>query len=155
VTRPSLAFQTFGCRLNQAESEGWQSELAARGYAIADRSEADVFCVHSCAVTEPAVKEVTRLLRAVRQQRPELKIILSGCAAELVKEVAIDLRIPHAQKGEWLTQTLSFLQAQALPATTALLPPPRHRTRAWLIIQDGCDQFCAYCIVPHLRGAPV
>ncbi len=155
MTRPSLAFQTFGCRLNQAESEGWQSELAARGYAITDRSEADVFCVHSCAVTEPAVKEVTRLLRAVRQQRPKLKIILSGCAAELVKEVAIDLRIPHAQKGEWLTQTLAFLQAQALPTTTPHLSPPRHRTRASLIIQDGCDQFCAYCIVPHLRGAPV
>ncbi len=153
---PALAFQTFGCRLNQAESEGWQSELAAQGYPIVPWEEADIFIVHSCAVTEPAVKEVTRLLRMARQQRPTLSLILSGCAAELVKEVAIDLRIPHAKKPEWMALTTAFLATRTPLTPLARAASPRAtRTRAALIIQDGCDHFCAYCIVPHLRGTPI
>jgi threonylcarbamoyladenosine tRNA methylthiotransferase MtaB len=152
---PTLAFQTFGCRLNQAESEGWQSALAAAGYAIVDAAQADVFIVHSCAVTEPAVKEVTKLLKAAKKRTPAQRLILSGCAAELVKGVAIDLRIPHAQKPAWVQHVTTFLNT--LPcATPPAAPPPRpHRTRASLILQDGCDHFCAYCIVPHLRGKPI
>lgn len=169
---PTLAFQTFGCRLNQAESEGWQAALTAQGYALAEKTQADVFIVHSCAVTEPAVKEVTKLLKAHRKQVPQQRLILSGCAAELVHDVAIDLRIPHAQKAAWLQCVTEFLQQlpKAVEHPTAGAPidvadglqdfplsPARaapHRTRASLILQDGCDQFCAYCIVPHLRGAP-
>lgn len=152
---PALAFQTFGCRLNQAESEAWQAELATRGFPITTKDHADVFLVHSCAVTEPAVKEVTRLLRSLHRQRPEVSLILSGCAAELVSGVPIALRIPHSQKPEWMTHVTTFLNT--LPARAPTLSTTSHpsRTRASLIIQDGCDHFCAYCIVPHLRGAPV
>lgn len=152
--RPALAFHTFGCRLNQAESEHWQSLLAAQGFPITDREHADVFCVHSCAVTEPAVKEVTRLLRTVQQHNPALRLILSGCAATLVTDVDVDLRIPHDEKANWVAHVLRFLQTFTVTATQS--PPARpHRTRASLILQDGCDHFCAYCIVPHVRGAPV
>lgn len=150
---PSIAFQTFGCRLNQAEAEGWQRALAAQGYPIVEMAQADVFCVHSCAVTEPAVKEVAKLVRSVRKSAPQMRVILSGCAAELVHET-VDLRLPHAQKAQWLSHVTAYLKT--LSSTHEVLQTSiAHRTRATLILQDGCDQFCAYCIVPHLRGAPV
>lgn len=151
----SLAFQTFGCRLNQAESEAWQAELATRGFPITTKDHADVFIVHSCAVTEPAVKEVTRLLRSLHRQRPDVSLILSGCAAELVRGVPIALRIPHSQKPEWMELVTAFLATLPAKSPSPTTISPHTRTRASLIIQDGCNHFCAYCIVPHLRGAPV
>ena len=154
-SKPSIAFQVFGCRLNQAEAEGWQHALAEEGYPIVSPKEADILCVHSCAVTEPAVKEVTKLLRHCKRIRPDQRLILSGCATTLVEDVALDLSIPHAVKSEWLARTRAFLQTLPPPTTPNATPDARHRTRAALILQDGCDQFCAYCIVPHLRGAPV
>lgn len=154
VAKPSIAFQVFGCRLNQAEAEGWQRALADEGYPIVAPKEADILCVHSCAVTEPAVKEVTKLLRHCKRVRPDQRLILSGCATTLVEDVALDLAIPHAVKAEWLSRTRAFLETLPPPVTPSATPDAPHRTRAALILQDGCDQFCAYCIVPHLRGKP-
>lgn len=152
---PTLAFQVFGCRLNQAEAEGWQSALAAEGYTILSDQSADVLCVHSCAVTEPAVKEVTRFLKRQRHRFPKQAIILSGCAATLVGDLPIDLRIPHDVKATWLPRVRAFLSTHITVPSTGHPTPAAHRTRASLIVQDGCDHFCAYCIVPHLRGKPV
>ncbi len=148
---PAIAFHIFGCRLNQAEAAEWQRALLARGFSIVERTEADVLCVHSCAVTEPAAHEVVKLLRAERQRHPERKLILSGCAANLVPPELANLIIPHADKEQWLPRVLHFLNAEATPVSDR---PYRLRTRASLIVQDGCDRFCAYCIVPHLRGTP-
>ncbi len=149
---PSVAFLVYGCRLNQAEAAEWQSQLAARGVPIVDKALAEVLCVHSCAVTEPALHEIEKTLRAHRAQHPQTKIILSGCAATLLPTELRDLAIPHADKAHWLERVFHFI-GPAAPAT-APFPLPRRRTRASLIVQDGCDRFCAYCIVPHLRGAP-
>ena len=156
-SKPSIAFQTFGCRLNQAEAEGWQHALAAEGYPIVPPEAADVFCVHSCAVTEPAVREVAKLLRARRNRHPSQKLIVSGCATALLGDIALDLRIPHEQKGEWLPRVRTFLSAlpPKAPGETPIVTSEHRRTRAALILQDGCDHFCAYCIVPHVRGKPV
>ncbi len=146
----TVAFLTYGCRLNQAEVAAWQHELAAQGFEIVSPEDAGVLCVHSCAVTEPALHEVVKTLRAIRHRRPTQRIVLSGCAATLVPPELADLTIAHAQKAEWLSRVRAFIGAPS-SAPTAL---PRKRTRASLIVQDGCDRFCAYCIVPHLRGAP-
>ncbi len=148
---PSIAFHTFGCRLNQAEAAERQHALAMRGFPIVDREHADVFCVHSCAVTEPAVHEIVKFLRAYRQKHPMTPIVLSGCAATLVPDGLADLVVPHAEKDHWLPRVLHLLKVTPpIPQEHSYRP----RTRASLIVQDGCDRFCAYCIVPHLRGAP-
>ncbi|MEG2465720.1 MAG: MiaB/RimO family radical SAM methylthiotransferase [Kiritimatiellia bacterium] len=149
----NFAFTVFGCRLNQAEAAQWQDALEARGWKATPIEQAEILFVHSCAVTEPAAHEVLRTLHTLRAKRPTAKIILSGCAATLLPENVANLVIPHERKTEWLNEVLAFLQE---PAT--LVPPltkVRHKTRATLIIQDGCNQFCSYCIVPHLRGMPV
>ncbi len=146
-----VAFLVYGCRLNQAEAAEWQAGLVARGFSIVDREEAEVLCVHSCAVTEPALHEVVKTLRAFRRRHPETAILLSGCAATLVPPDLADLLLPHAEKAQWLERVLAFL---GTPTVSGPRVTPKHRTRASLIVQDGCDRFCAYCIVPHLRGAP-
>lgn len=152
---PRVAFRTFGCRLNQAEAGGWQEELTRLGLQVSPEREADVLCVHSCAVTEEAVREVRKTLAAYKRNHPTGRIVLSGCAAELLQTDPADCIIPHADKADWLTRVKAFLNLEA--TETPVIPEfeKRRRTRASLIVQDGCDRFCAYCIVPHLRGAPV
>lgn len=156
ATAPAIAFRVFGCRLNQAEAAAWQAALAARGFPIVPPEAADVLCLHSCAVTATAEHEAAKFLRTFRQRHPATRIILSGCAAELAPHAWADLILPHARKAQWLDETLAFLDTlRPTPAPPVNPPPPpRAKTRATLIIQDGCDRFCAYCIVPHLRGAP-
>lgn len=152
---PRVAFRVFGCRLNQAEAGLWQEELTALGLRTVPEAEADVLCVHSCAVTEEAVREVRKTLAAYKRLRPAGRLVLSGCAAELLTSDPCDCVIPHAAKAEWAARVKSFLHLDAAPSPVAAPFEDRRRTRASLIVQDGCDRFCAYCIVPHLRGAPV
>lgn len=149
-----VAFLVFGCRLNQAEAAAWQRELTARGWEESPPESADLVCVHSCAVTDAAQQEVRRTLRRLRRVAPKASVLLSGCAADLMPEGLADLRVPHARKDAWLTEVERAFGGTAAP-TPLPASPVRHRTRASLIVQDGCDRFCAYCIVPHLRGAPV
>lgn len=155
MNRPTLAFQTFGCRLNQAEAEAWQHALIAEGFPIVAPEQAQVFCVHSCAVTETAVKEVVKFLRTLRKRNTTQRIILSGCASTLIHDVTVDLCIPHENKSEWLPRVRAFLATLQSETPQTVAPWEKHRTRASLILQDGCDQFCAYCIVPYVRGKPI
>lgn len=148
-----VGFWVFGCRLNQAEAAAWQAALAARGVAIVPRESAAVVCVHSCAVTAPALHEVVKAVRAFRRRRPDVRIVLSGCAAELVPAGLAELVLPHREKANWVARVMAYLAE--LPSETFGAVTVRGRTRASLIVQDGCDRFCAYCIVPYLRGAPV
>ena len=155
---PRVAFLVFGCRLNQAEAERWREALARRGAPIVPPAEADVLCAHTCAVTAPAAREALRALRAWRAAHPAGLLVASGCAATLLPRGLADLTLPHADKGRWVAAVCERLGLPAEPppahAAGAESAPPR-RTRAALIAQDGCDRFCAYCIVPHMRGAPV
>lgn len=148
-----FSFHVYGCRLNQAEAATWRSALEAKGWQAVRVEEAEILFVHSCAVTEPAVHEIEKMLRAHRQKFPHVKVVVSGCAATLLPSALCDLQLPHEQKAQWVQAVLAFA---ATPSdVTSCGTAARYRTRASLIIQDGCDQFCSYCIVPYMRGAPV
>ena len=149
----TAAFIVFGCRLNQAEAAEWQSRLTAFGAEWAPEGEADVLFVHTCAVTATAAHEAEKRLKALRKRRPDAKILVSGCAAGLLPEGLVDRLVPHEQKARWLDEALALLDLR--PDTPQRKAPATTRARASLIVQDGCDRFCAYCIVPHTRGAPV
>ena len=150
-----VAFAVYGCRLNQAEAETWKAALAQAGACLVPATEeADILCVHSCAVTAPAAREAIRAIRAFRAKDQGRRVLVSGCAAALLPPGLADCVIPHAEKARWLERALPFLRGLGALAPLPAPPPPR-RTRASLIAQDGCDAFCAYCIVPHMRGAPV
>lgn len=153
---PRFAFRVFGCRLNQAEAAGWREQLLAWGAQEAPNEQADVLFVHTCAVTAPAAHEAETFVRAFRAKHPAARVVLSGCAAELLSPTLADEVIPHRQKADWVPLAQTCLSDWGF-SPTGFEPSGGHslpRARATLIVQDGCDRFCAYCIVPHLRGAP-
>lgn len=153
---PCVAFQVFGCRLNQAEAAEWRTALLTEGAVEASPDGADVLCVHSCAVTAPAAHEAEKAIRAFRTRHPEARVVLSGCAAGLMPPELADLLVPNAAKAAWVAQVKAALARWGFAPVPAEGPANvPQRARASLIVQDGCDRFCAYCIVPHVRGRPV
>ena len=157
---PSFTFAilVYGCRLNQAEAERFRGALTRWGGVEVPRNEAQVLCLHSCAVTAPAAHEAEKTLRAFRKANPAAKVILSGCAAGLLPTDLSELRVLNPDKDRWEAHALASLIAWGFCAPTVDTVPAGEdltpRARASLIVEDGCDRFCTYCIVPHLRGAP-
>ena len=154
---------TLGCRLNQAEEARFAADFLAAGFeTVSDAAQADVCVLHSCAVTRRAERESLRLVRAMRQARPDGRplIVLSGCVVACnepgrLLDAGADLLIAKVQAGTLVAQVLARLQ-RPVPPSSAFPPPPRfHTKRALLRVQDGCEFNCAYCIVPLTRGAPV
>jgi threonylcarbamoyladenosine tRNA methylthiotransferase MtaB len=154
----TVAFKTFGCRLNQAESAEFEAAFEAAGFRrLPLAAAARVIVVHACAVTQKAENEGLRLLRQLRASHPSAFLVLSGCTVEALgparaQRLGVDLVVPREQKAD-LVQLV--LQRLGLPHVN-VRPAARTgaRQRAALKVQDGCDFRCAYCIVPHTRGAP-
>lgn len=157
----TVAFKTFGCRLNQAETAQFEDDFAAAGVRrVPLDTPADVIVVHSCAVTRKAEHEGVKLLRSLRAKWPHACIVLAGCAAASIPSDAratlpVDLLIPPSRKADLVPAVLARLRLPPAPTPAAPRPTQRATQRATLKIQDGCNFFCAYCIVPHTRGAPV
>ena len=161
----TVAFKTFGCRLNQAETVAFEQAFAAAGFRRVRFGEpAEVVVVHSCVVTQTAENECLRQLRTLRRKWPTVRLVLSGCAAEAVPQERLlaagaDLVVGRARREVLVQRVLERWptppegSTQQKPVTPS--SPPRRSRRALLKVQDGCDFFCAYCIVPHTRGGPV
>jgi len=155
----TVAFKTFGCRLNHAEAARFQADFSSVGFTrVPLEANADVIVVHSCMVTQTAENEAMRLLRALRKRHPHACLVLSGCMAALIQPAAlheqgVDLIVSQQEKDRLVPTVLSRL---GVHSDASLFPhPSAQRTqRAVLKIQDGCDFFCTYCIVPYARGAP-
>ncbi len=153
----TVAFKTFGCRLNQAEAALFEAGFAAAGFSRAPLgSPARVIVVHSCAVTQAAESEGLKALRALRARHPAACLVLTGCTVEALGDerlcgFGLDLIVPRERKDELVPLVMRLLGLAYSPQP---LSPDRRTQRAALKIQDGCDFFCAYCIVPHTRGAP-
>ncbi len=153
----TVSFKTFGCRLNQAETAQFEAEFAAAGFTrVPFGTPSRVVVIHSCAVTQKAENEGLKLLRALRGSNPDTRLVLTGCTveacdAERLRSLNLDLVVPREQKDALVHLVLRLL---GLTRVSAPAVPARSTQRASLKIQDGCDFFCAYCIVPHTRGQP-
>jgi len=152
-----IAFNTLGCKLNYAETSTYERGFAAAGWEIVPWTQAaDVYLINTCAVTETAEKKSRNLIRRAHRTAPGARILVTGCYAELRKEEIAKI------EGVWKVYGASD-KAQIVPETLAA-PAPAHasgilpayssgeRTRSFLKVQDGCDNFCAYCTVPLARG---
>ena len=132
---------TFGCRLNQAESNLIRGKLKQQGWQEAAPEEADYIFINSCAVTQKAAKEVAQYVRHCRRHYPQAKIWLLGCFVDSLRvagrpfDLPADRFLTNKEKRQWIGETI---------------PPAQGRNL--LKIQDGCNQFCSYCLVPYLRG---
>ena len=163
---------TLGCKVNQYETGAIESLLCERGHELKIPGEGcDVCIINTCAVTAESVRKTRQAIRRMKKLEPNAKIAVLGCYSELepeeIAKIGADLisgtkdRHEFALKAEKLTPSSSKTSAHH-PSSTANFPlstlnsplsaNPATRTRALLKIQDGCDNYCAYCIVPYARG---
>ena len=161
----TFAVITFGCRVNQADSFGLESRLRAAGASRVPVEDADVVVVNSCTVTANADQGTRQAIRRIARVNPRAQVIATGCYASRDAEAVEALPgvvavVPNAEKEALAEQILEA----AAPTTAvrfgggegacgALIPPGEHGRTAWTLrVQTGCDERCAYCIIPSTRG---
>ena len=165
-----VAVATLGCKVNQFESASFISSFQDRGCELVSLEEpADIFVINTCAVTARAGQQSRQMIRKVIRDNPEAQLVVTGCYAQMAAEELLDIvqENPIAIVGNGNKHRLvDTALDEALPDMVMLtgkitrqqnicrLPVRRFvgRTRAWLRIQDGCNNFCTYCIVPYTRG---
>ncbi len=171
--RPAACVDTYGCQQNEADSEKLRGMLRAMGYElITDESSADVIVLNTCAVREHAEMRVYGNVGALvhtKKQKPDQVIALCGCmmqqkhVAEKIKNSYKHVDLVFGPQALWrfpellesvLTERRRVFSVEDLPgAIDEGLPVSRDgKVKAWLSIMYGCNNFCSYCIVPHVRG---
>jgi threonylcarbamoyladenosine tRNA methylthiotransferase MtaB len=146
---------TLGCRTNQYESQLFSDQLRKVGYVQAVDEEADLCIINTCSVTDHADSSSRAQIRKLARQHPQARLVVTGCMAQSAKEslLAIDERIevlPNQNKN----QLISFLFPDVPNCTVGSGGIERFdgHTRAFVKVQDGCNSFCSYCIIPFTRG---
>ena len=156
-----IAFTTLGCKLNYAETSTYERGFVAAGWEVVPwTSEADVYLINTCAVTETAEKKSRNLIRRAHKTAPDARIVVTGCYAQLRKDqlTALDgvWRVFGADEKRWIVPSIAKGCAPddvaSIPSTFGAYSSGEERTRSFLKVQDGCDNFCAYCTVPYARG---
>ena len=160
--RATFAIETQGCKLNQADTLVLAREFAEAGLRQVGTNEpADVYVVNSCTVTHVADRKARQSLRAARRRNPGSTIVATGCYAERTPEQLsamdeVDLVFGNVDKPRLVQQIVEWRGEHAVPCATGdeadYISPRIGRTRAMVKIQEGCNQVCAYCIVPKVRG---
>ena len=161
--RPRIALITFGCRVNQYESEMMRELLRPQFDLVSEA--ADVYVVNACTVTSLAERKARQAIGRIRRERPEAKILLIGCLADAILQglanvEGVDLYGGNAWKGriaEVVDRALaghpgSLLPIPPAPCSEERITGHEGRVRAFLKVQDGCDLSCTYCRTKQVRG---
>ena len=159
---PRVAIETHGCKLNQADSGGLATEFADAGFdVVGEDTPVDVFVVNSCTVTHVADSKARRALRSARRRHPNATIVATGCYAQRSPETLrqlheVDIVVGNTEKATLVRHVVDWAGDDIVPCATGddvqAISPSAARTRAMVKIQEGCNQVCAYCIVPRVRG---
>jgi len=164
-----IAITTLGCKVNQFESAAFATGFEALGcQLVAFQADADVYVINTCTVTARAGQQSRQLIRRVLLAHPEARIVVTGCYAQMDPETVLGLAdqpvtiigngnkhlLVEAALAEEHPDLVMLMGQIRRKKEICLLPVQRFRgrTRAYLRIQDGCDNFCSYCIVPFTRG---
>jgi len=164
-----IAIYTLGCKVNQYETQAMERELLRRGHSLTDfDSPADAYIVNTCTVTAVSDKKCRNIIRRARKNAPGAVVAVCGCYAQTdrsaVAALGVDLVSGSAGRMAFLDELEKLLQVrgeQVITVDNALarrdferLPAggAAGRTRAMLKVEDGCVNFCAYCIIPYARG---
>ena len=165
-----VAFATLGCRVNVYESEAMMEKFIREGYEIVDFSEvADVYVINTCSVTNMGDKKSRQMISRGRRQSPESIIAVVGCYSQIATEEVgnidgVDVVLGTRNKGEivyWVNKAKDTKEKQIQVGQVLKnnefedlkIEEYQDKTRAFLKIQDGCNRFCAYCLIPYARGA--
>jgi threonylcarbamoyladenosine tRNA methylthiotransferase MtaB len=173
--RERVAFHTLGCKVNQEETASLMEMFRKRGFQLVDfKSPADVYIINTCTVTHTADQKSRQMIRRAISRQPDALVAVVGCYSQVSPDdvlaiPGVDLVVgtrgraklvdlvedilEKKRAGEFVKEVNavdsleSDLEFEQLP-----LPDNPQRTRAFLKIEDGCDQYCAYCIIPDARG---
>lgn len=168
----SVAFHNLGCKVNSYEWEVMQQMLQEKGYNIVSFDEiADVYIINTCTVTNIADRKSRQMIHRAKQKNPKAVVVAVGCYVQTDREAveqdeSIDLAIGNNRKADIVEILEQYLQERdrTLGGSTIIdiahthqyeemtLKQTAEHTRAYIKIQDGCNQFCSYCAIPYARG---
>lgn len=169
VNKKKAALHNLGCKVNAYETEAMQQMLETAGYEIVNFSEkADVYVINTCSVTNMADRKSRQMLHRAKKQNPDSIVIAAGCYVQTKTEEArldeaIDIVIGNNRKHE-LISAINAFQGENRRAEDVIemnhlkeyepliMTKTAEHTRAFIKVQDGCNQFCSYCIIPYARG---
>lgn len=166
---PRIALMTVGCKVNQYETEVLAELFRARGYEIVSPDgEADVCLLNSCTVTSTGDQKTRQLLRRMKKKNPGAIGVLTGCYPQAFPEAAAEIMEADIVTGELARAKIPELVEQVRKTGQRIVDIPAHqwgeafesmqvtglgnRTRAYVKIEDGCERYCSYCIIPKARG---
>jgi len=140
---------TLGCKVNQYDSGKLASGLIKAGMAAVEKN-ADIAVINSCAVTKTAIVKSARMIKLAKKENPEAKIVLAGCWPKTEEIKNNKVGADSILKG---TDVIKFLTKSKIKKNkNNNLSKQTEHSRYFIKIQDGCEQFCAYCIIPYTRG---
>ncbi|MCH8988413.1 MAG: tRNA (N(6)-L-threonylcarbamoyladenosine(37)-C(2))-methylthiotransferase MtaB [Chloroflexi bacterium] len=154
---PTVAIHTHGCKLNQADSQVLARQFQQAGFTVVrSAAQADVVVLNSCTVTATSDAKARQYLRRARRANPDALVVATGCYAQRAREDLsamneVSLVLDNQQKEELVATVAAELKIEE-PFSVENRPEAVGRSRAMVKIQEGCDQVCAYCIVPKVRG---
>lgn len=165
------ALRNLGCKVNYYETEAMAQLLEKAGYEIvAFEDRADVYVINTCSVTSIADRKSRQMLHRAKKRNPQAVVVAAGCyvqaaGEELEKDPAVDIIVGNNKKMDLPRILEKFFAGRELERAEYLIDIGKTRqyeglnidkvaghTRAFIKIQDGCDQFCSYCIIPYTRG---
>ena len=159
-----VSIHTFGCKVNHYDSQVILSDLSAQGHEIVSIDEADVIIINTCAVTNESERKSRQLIRKYKREHPQSIIVVSGCFSEIDLEAVkqstdADIITGTHNRSQIPNLIEQFIQtkekyANIDPSNNSESIPTDffEKTRATVKIQDGCNMFCTYCIIPYARG---
>ncbi len=164
----TAAFYTLGCKVNQYETEAVSELFSDDGYAVVPFSEkADIYIINTCSVTSMSDRKSRQIIRRARKTNPDAVIAVMGCYSQTAPDEVLDIEgvnlvLGTKDKGTVLNLIKAIDNTTKLNAVTSVrdnhtyedltVKRTQDRTRAYIKIQDGCSQFCSYCIIPYARG---
>ncbi len=168
VMGKKVAFLTLGCKVNSYETEAMQQLFLDAGATIVDFEEvSDIYVVNTCTVTNIADRKSRQMLHKAKKHNPDSIVIAVGCYVQAAKEAlleddTVDLVIGNNKKNEIVSLVDEYYENQSNYAVIDIdtdyeyeelaIAAVTEKTRAYIKIQDGCNQFCSYCIIPYARG---
>lgn len=151
----TCAFATVGCKVNQYETQVIREQFLSSGFDEAEiNQKADYYIINTCTVTQHSDRDSRSLIRRFRSVNPDAKIIVTGCYVDRDKKAieglnCADFIIPNSKKFD-ISEIALGTEKDRAPIVTQF----KGHDRAFIKIQDGCNNFCSYCIVPYVRGRP-
>lgn len=159
------ALHNLGCKVNAYETEAMQQMLEAAGYEIVPFNEpADVYVVNTCSVTNMADRKSRQMLHKAKKNNPDSIVVATGCYVqtseqEALEDLSVDIVIGNNRKHELVSLIEEFAKDNVFDINhekqefeELFVSQTAEHTRAFIKVQDGCNQFCSYCIIPYARG---